>query len=101
MSITDALMEAVQNLPDDKQQEVLDFADFLRTRATNIGSPPTPIIPLPTAPQNGLSALLEQWRQEDAASDEETVRAAQVELDKWKQNMNANRTAAGERLLFP
>lgn len=101
MSITDALMETVQNLSDDKQQEVLDFADFLRTRAANSGPPPTPKIPLPTVPQNGLSALLEQWRQEDAISDKETIRAAQVELDEWKQNMNVNRMAAGERLLFP
>ncbi len=99
MSLTEALVEAVQSLPSDKQQEVLDFAEFLRDRGGKNAPPPQPKIPLPT--QSGLSALVEQWRQEDETTDEAELQAAQAELDEFKRNLNANRAATGERLLFP
>ena len=46
-------------------------------------------------------ALLEAWAREDATDDPETLRAARKELDEFKRAMNANRTATGERILYP
>ena len=46
-------------------------------------------------------ALLEAWAREDATDDPETLRAARKELDEFKRAMNENRTATGERILYP
>ncbi len=46
-------------------------------------------------------ALLDAWIAEGAGADEETRRQAEQELDEFKRNMNANRAATGERLVYP
>ena len=45
--------------------------------------------------------LLESWAREDATEDPEKLRDAQKELDEFKKAMNENRTASGERILYP
>jgi hypothetical protein len=45
--------------------------------------------------------LLAVWRQQDATSDPDQIRAAEEDLAEFKKGMNESRTAAGERVLFP
>ena len=45
--------------------------------------------------------LLASWRQQDATTDPEEVRAAERELAEFKKAMNENRALAGEPVLFP
>ena len=44
--------------------------------------------------------LLASWRQQDATTDPEQVRAAERELAEFKKAMNEARALAGERALF-
>ena len=46
-------------------------------------------------------ALLDTWIAEGNAADAETKQQAEQELEEFKRNMNANRAATGERLVFP
>ena len=46
-------------------------------------------------------ALLQSWLKEEATDDPEEIRKAEQELAEFKQNLNANRAATDERLLFP
>ena len=46
-------------------------------------------------------ALLEFWLQEDATDDPEEIRKSEEEYNELKSNLNANRAATGERLIFP
>lgn len=46
-------------------------------------------------------ALLDSWIAEGKAADEMTRREAAAEVEEFKRNMNANRAATGERLLYP
>ena len=53
-------------------------------------------------PENAAAiALLRAWLQEEATDDPEVIASAQKDLDEFKQNLNANRLAGGERPLFP
>ena len=79
-------------------------------RATTTDSAVVPPVPTPLQPgATGASgevdtetlALLEAWAREDATDDPETLRAARKELDEFKRAMNENRTATGERILYP
>ena len=45
--------------------------------------------------------LLASWRIQDATTDPEQLRAAEKELEEFKKAMNENRTATGERILYP
>ena len=45
--------------------------------------------------------LLASWKAEDATTDPEKLRAADEDVAEFKQAMNENRRAAGERVLFP
>lgn len=45
--------------------------------------------------------LLAGWRQQDATTDPEQVRAAEKELAEFKKAMNGNRVGAGEPALYP
>lgn len=45
--------------------------------------------------------LLARWRIQDATTDPEQLRAAEKELEEFKKAMNENRTATGERILYP
>lgn len=57
--------------------------------------PPSRVVDTPTL------ELLAGWRQQDATTDPEQIRVAELELAEFKKAMNANRTATGERVLFP
>lgn len=48
-----------------------------------------------------LVALLESWVAQDAAKTPDEASRAERDLAGWKQAMNENRAANGERLLFP
>lgn len=45
--------------------------------------------------------LLASWRQQDATTDAEQIRAAEQEIAEFKRAINENRSATGERKLFP
>jgi hypothetical protein len=60
---------------------------------------------LPKMPQRDPKAqaaidLLQQWREEDAAMSPEEVAQADLDLEEFKRNMNANRAATGEEPLY-
>lgn len=46
-------------------------------------------------------ALLDSWLVQDSTDDPEELREAEEEFEELKRNMNANRFATGERLVFP
>ena len=46
-------------------------------------------------------ALLDFWLQQDATDDPEEIRKADEEFEELRRNLNANRAATGERLVFP
>ncbi len=46
-------------------------------------------------------ALLQSWLQTEATDDPEEIQRTEEELAEFKQRMNANRAATGERLVFP
>jgi hypothetical protein len=46
-------------------------------------------------------AYLDRKLQEEATDDPEEIRRAEEELSEFKRNMNANRAATGERLVYP
>jgi hypothetical protein len=52
-------------------------------------------------PTRDLGELLAQWAAEDATDDPEELARRDAEWDELKANLNANRAAIGERLLFP
>jgi len=53
------------------------------------------------APVGDLGELLARWRAEDETTDEQELARRDAEWEDLKANLNANRSAAGERLLFP
>jgi hypothetical protein len=96
---------------------------WLNAQAQQQGLPPAEIIkrlidaqvattPAPPAPatlakppldpeQEAAIALLDSWIAEGLAADPQTRRQAEEELEEFKRNMNANRAATGERLVYP
>jgi len=50
--------------------------------------------------QSALS-LLKSWMAEGKDADEKAKRETDREVEEFKQNMNANRLATGERLVYP
>ena len=66
----------------------------------HLHSPPVAL--QPPAPKNAAAiALLQSWLQTEPTDDPEEIRQAEEELAEFKRNMNANRAATGERLVFP
>src|SRR5579884_1290993 len=64
--------------------------------------PPLPNIQPGVDEENAAAiALLQSWLEAEATDDPEEIREAKQELEEFKQNLNANRAATGERLLFP
>jgi hypothetical protein len=61
-------------------------------------------IPLPP-PSGSIDTatldLLAAWREQDATTDPEQIRAAEEELAEFKKAMNESRKLAGDSLLFP
>lgn len=87
---------------------------WITAQSTRQSLPPADIVKrlidaqLPTKPAPAISAknaaaiaMLQAWREEDATDDPEEIRKAEEELEELKRNLNANRAAAGERLVFP
>ena len=64
---------------------------------------PTPTKPMPAldARQMAAIALLNSYLETEATDDPEELRQAEEELAEFKRNMNANREATGERLVYP
>jgi hypothetical protein len=61
-----------------------------------------PRLPLQKRPVDTATLeLLSKWTQEDATSNLEEIRAAELELSEFKKSMNENRAQSGESLLFP
>lgn len=46
-------------------------------------------------------ALLRSWIEQDATEDPDEILRANEDLEELKRNLNANRGATGERLVFP
>src|SRR5690349_19275073 len=46
-------------------------------------------------------ALLKSWRERDSTDDPNEIRQAEEDLAEFKRNMNSNRAATGERLVYP
>ena len=57
--------------------------------------------PVLSAKSLAAIAFLEARIAEGLAADPETKRQAEEELEEFKRNMNANRAATGERLVYP
>jgi len=61
-----------------------------------------PPLPLPgSSSDTATLELLAAWKSQDATTDPEKLREADDEVARFKKAMNANRAAAGARLLFP
>lgn len=56
---------------------------------------------VPDAENLAAIALLESWMEQDATDDPEEIRKVDEEYAELKRNLNANRAATGERLVFP
>ncbi len=56
--------------------------------------------PVVDSKTQNLIDLLESWRREDATDDPEELDRREREWEELKANLNANRAATGERLLF-
>ncbi len=95
---------------------------WLADQASQLGLPPAEIVkrlidaqlpPIPmqkeaeqsahviSAKNAAAIALLDSWIAEGTGADEQTKRQAERELEELKRNLNANRAALGERLVFP
>ena len=57
--------------------------------------------PIIDAKNAAAIAMLQSWLEEDATDDPEQIRQAEIDLEELKRNLNANRAATGERLVFP
>ncbi len=57
--------------------------------------------PKSTAKVIPLIALLTQWDEEDATDEPIELARREQKWEQLKENLNANRRATGERLLFP
>ena len=65
------------------------------------GNGAAPATPQIDAKNAAAIALLNRWIAEDATDDPEEIRKAEEEVEEFKRNMNANRAATRERLVFP
>lgn len=60
-----------------------------------------PVSPPARSIDTATLELFAAWKRQDATTDPEKIRAAELELAEFKKAMNENRLATGERLLFP
>lgn len=72
MTIEEAILEKVRVLPPEKQQEVLDFAEFLQLKMVNSK-------PLNLTPQTSLGERLRQIRAKIVASGEPLLNREELE----------------------
>ncbi len=94
-------------LADQAAQQGLEPTDIVKRLIDNhlsggAPSPETTQIPPEIDAKNAAAiAMLQSWIDEDATDDPEAIRQAEEELEELKRNLNANRAATGERLVFP
>ncbi len=67
----------------------------------NQGAPTPPASPVIDAEGAAAIALLNSYLEAESTADPEEIRRAEEELADFKRNMNANREATGERLVYP
>jgi hypothetical protein len=77
----------------------LDVSSYLRRIVETEISPPA--VPTGPLPGDRTREILAKWREEDDAMTPEEAAQAEAEWEELKANLNANRAATGERLLFP
>jgi len=70
--------------------------------------PTAALTPTGASPSSAIDAenqaaidLLQSWLQQEATDDPEAIRRADEEVEELMRNLNANRAATGERLVFP
>ena len=78
------------------RQAGLDPAALARKLVTEHLPPLTP-----APPEDPTLALFAQWDADDAQMTPEDIAAAQRDYDVFTQRMNAERTRAGARILYP
>jgi hypothetical protein len=96
---------------------------WIETEALRQGVPPTEVVrklveerlqpdsgalvqepqgaPIIDAENAAAIALLDSWIREAATDDPEEIRKSIEEMEELHRNLNANRAATGERLVFP
>jgi hypothetical protein len=67
------------------------------SRANEPAADTTPL----NAEQSAAIALLNSYLETESTDDPEEIRKAELELEEFKRNMNANRAATGERPVYP
>jgi len=91
--------------PKDIVKQMIDeqLAPRMFASAYGSGHPAAPQNAAPTISAESAAAIafLDARVAEDIAADAETKRKAEEELAEFKRSMNANRTATGERLVYP
>src|SRR5260221_11852593 len=95
-----AAQAAQQSLPPaDIVKQLIDacLPSTPTSAAATPAQPPTTI----DAENAAAIALLNSYLETEATDDPEEIRKAEEELAEFKRNMNANRAATGERLVFP
>ena len=83
------------------RQEGLDPSELVRRLVTERLPPASNVQPEIDAENAAAIALLQSWLEKEATDDPEEIREAEKELEALKKNLNANRAATEERLLFP
>lgn len=66
-----------------------------------LNAEPEQSTPILDAENAAAIAMLDRWVLEDATDDPEEILKVDEEVEELKQNLNANRAATGERLVFP
>src|SRR5579862_6486867 len=88
------------------QQQGLQPAEIIKRLidaqvATTPASAPAKPASALTTEQEAAIALLTSYLETEATDDPEEIRKAEEDLAEFKRNMNANRAATGERLVYP
>jgi hypothetical protein len=88
--------EEAARLRDAAKQEGVDLETYVR-KIVNEHLPPR----VPDEESDPTLKLLAQWEVEDGRMTPEEVEAAQQDFEEFKRQLNAERTKAGARLLYP
>jgi hypothetical protein len=94
-------------LHDQAAQQGIPPAEIIRRLVDeHLPEPVQTVVPELNAPlidaKNATAiAYLDRRIQEEATDDPEAIRQAEEEVEELKRNLNANRAATGERLVFP
>jgi hypothetical protein len=97
----DVTPQAEAWLSAEAQQRGLLPTDVARRVIEERASAAAPTAPTVAAENAAAIAYLDRKLKEDATDDPEEIRRAEQEFEELKRNLNANRAATGERLVFP